>query len=506
MGVNLEKQMLKLHSNVYRNVQSVWIEQDVLVPDVKPDVIKVIKVEAIPFVRNSEIVSDGVIRVTGETTYYILYKSEEEKVRSITITYPFNQNITNEYAKKGMSVRVTSSAKNIIYSVPNERKIMIKLELLFAYELSEIKDINMIKKVEGEDIETKTEINKFTNITGVSTEVIDIKEDIVVKDTLPQIGEILTVSANISNEDYKTSYNKILVKGDLLIKIVYLSEDDVKDIYNYSFSVPFTGMVEFENISDDSLFDVKYDLRNLEIIKSADSSNLLNISAEIGVNAVMYDEQEIEYVTDMYSTKSNLKFDTTKLAVLMNQETIKNDIIINETVGDLKGNYKIQDTNLNTESLITRVDTGNLYVDGVLKLDVMLENLDTKMIENKTYDINVNSKVALNRDIDPDTVNIKIGIKKEDIRISNEKIDASIILDVIVHLNNIENILMINDIEEEGLLDDEFYSMYMYIVKKGDTLWDIAKKYKTTVAKIANINNIENENLINIGQKLLIIR
>ena len=32
--------------------------------------------------------------------------------------------------------------------------------------------------------------------------------------------------------------------------------------------------------------------------------------------------------------------------------------------------------------------------------------------------------------------------------------------------------------------------MYMYIVKKGDTLWDIAKKYKTTVSKIANINNI----------------
>ena len=48
--------------------------------------------------------------------------------------------------------------------------------------------------------------------------------------------------------------------------------------------------------------------------------------------------------------------------------------------------------------------------------------------------------------------------------------------------------------------------MYMYIVKKGDNLWSIAKKYKTTVDKIANVNNILDENKIDIGQKLLIIR
>lgn len=42
-----------------------------------------------------------------------------------------------------------------------------------------------------------------------------------------------------------------------------------------------------------------------------------------------------------------------------------------------------------------------------------------------------------------------------------------------------------------------------YIVQKGDTLWSIANKYKTTVSKIKEINNL-NSNLIVIGQKLLI--
>ena len=42
-----------------------------------------------------------------------------------------------------------------------------------------------------------------------------------------------------------------------------------------------------------------------------------------------------------------------------------------------------------------------------------------------------------------------------------------------------------------------------YIVQKGDTLWSIANKYKTTVSKLKDINNL-NSNLIVIGQKLLI--
>ena len=41
-----------------------------------------------------------------------------------------------------------------------------------------------------------------------------------------------------------------------------------------------------------------------------------------------------------------------------------------------------------------------------------------------------------------------------------------------------------------------------YVVKKGDTLTKIAKKYKTTVKQLVKWNNIKNPNLIKIGQKL----
>jgi LysM repeat protein len=42
-----------------------------------------------------------------------------------------------------------------------------------------------------------------------------------------------------------------------------------------------------------------------------------------------------------------------------------------------------------------------------------------------------------------------------------------------------------------------------HIVKKGDTLYDLAKKYKTTVAQLKKVNKLNGDNL-KIGQKLTI--
>ena len=44
-----------------------------------------------------------------------------------------------------------------------------------------------------------------------------------------------------------------------------------------------------------------------------------------------------------------------------------------------------------------------------------------------------------------------------------------------------------------------------YTIKKGDTLWEIARRYGTTVQEIASINNIQNPNLIYPGETIRIL-
>lgn len=46
--------------------------------------------------------------------------------------------------------------------------------------------------------------------------------------------------------------------------------------------------------------------------------------------------------------------------------------------------------------------------------------------------------------------------------------------------------------------------MIIYFVKPGDTLWSIAKRFRSTIDDISRVNNIEDKNSIYPGQQLFI--
>ena len=47
-------------------------------------------------------------------------------------------------------------------------------------------------------------------------------------------------------------------------------------------------------------------------------------------------------------------------------------------------------------------------------------------------------------------------------------------------------------------------SITIYVVQKGDTLWNIAKRYYTTIEELVNVNDIKDPNVIKVGDKILI--
>ena len=57
--------------------------------------------------------------------------------------------------------------------------------------------------------------------------------------------------------------------------------------------------------------------------------------------------------------------------------------------------------------------------------------------------------------------------------------------------------LAISENQKPSTNEEEYY-----IVKYGDTLWAISRRFNTTVDKLVELNNIANRNLINVGQKL----
>ena len=67
---------------------------------------------------------------------------------------------------------------------------------------------------------------------------------------------------------------------------------------------------------------------------------------------------------------------------------------------------------------------------------------------------------------------------------------------------------IIESIEEQPLDMEKIRSMpgiTVYMVKQGDTLWDIAKKFYTTMEEIISMNDLEDDK-VSSGQPLILVK
>ena len=56
--------------------------------------------------------------------------------------------------------------------------------------------------------------------------------------------------------------------------------------------------------------------------------------------------------------------------------------------------------------------------------------------------------------------------------------------------------------EDEENTED--YSVIIYVIKSGDTIWKIAKRFGSTIDDIVRVNGMKNPDRINVGEKIYI--
>ena len=109
------------------------------------------------------------------------------------------------------------------------------------------------------------------------------------------------------------------------------------------------------------------------------------------------------------------------------------------------------------------------------------EKLTKEYPLNSVYSDKNSIKVPTIKSI-PDTVSIKI--KKEETKTTKER-----------------EIEQSSDYKKKKIAEEKNNLKY-HIVKKGDTLSEIANKYNTTISKICSLNRINAKDIIQLGQKI----
>ena len=502
--IETQKEKLSINKLVAEKREIIFAEGDMIVPDSKPDILNTICTSGVVSIYKKE-VQEEKMRIDGTIKTYIMYMPDgsEDTVRGLNASLDFSENIGIQNCKEGMDDITDIKIKSIEAKVLNGRKISMKATLEVNVRIYSKEEVEIINNMENADnIQILKEDLTVNSLVGSGETKIYAKDNIPI-DSIDNLAEILKAEINLVDKDIKISYNKVLTKAEAEVTFMYLTEDN--RINKVTYKIPVVGFIDIQDVTEENLCDVNYEIRNIVIKPNSQEEHSIYVEIEIQAKCSVYEIKQINLIQDMYSPTENLNFETKQILTMTEKQSVKNIKQIREKINlkdieneslidvDVEPNI-INENKINTKILYEgEMNLRFIFVNQRMQIDIK----ETKIPFEYTVE-NLQNGESLN-------TNNCLEIKSKDFIIQDGgDINCNIDMETNTNMYRTANINMIDSIQEDGEREEQDYSIMMYIVKKGDTLWKIAKEFGSTIDGIARVNGIEDKNLIFPGQKLFI--
>ncbi|MCD8019924.1 MAG: DUF3794 domain-containing protein [Clostridiales bacterium] len=513
----VQSSVLKMEKNV-----QITIDQDMNVPDTKPDVEKIVESRGEVHIDEIEIMTDR-LRIRGAFLVQILYISTEndQKIAHMEHEFSLEEFMNVEGAEATDTAKVTADLEDLTVSVINSRKCGIRSVLFFHIHISETTfvecTIGVEKAVGKKDlVQCLYEPTSMTEVVMYKKDIQRIRTDVSLPAGKPNIREILWNSMELRDVDVRMMEGKLQIRGELFLFILYCSEDDSDPVQYYDWEVPFNNELECSDSQENLIGNISVTLGNRQASIKADEDGEprnVEVDAVMELDLKAYREFQMPLLKDMYANHRKLQLKTRpiKFENLMFQNKAKTKINHRIASGsdphrflqvlNVEGNVRIEDFGYKDEGIA---------VEGLIFCKVMyIAGDDGAPVQSKEVVIPFEYVVETQP---VDTSN------RCEIRGVLEQISGYVVDGNEMEIRAVTGIYVIGfarmememiDEVEEGPLDEEemarIPSITGYIVKKGDTLWTIAKQYGTTIQKIKQYNEAVEEPPA-LGRKLFLMK
>lgn len=502
--IEAQRENLSINKLIAEKKEIIFAEGDMIVPDSKPDILNTICTSGVVSIYKKE-AQDEKVRLDGAINTYIMYMPDgtDDMVRGLNTTIDFSENLSVQNCKEGMNVISDVNVKSIEGKVINGRKIGIKAALEVTLKIYLNEDVEVINEIQNEnDIQILKEDMTVDSLVGQGETKIYAKDNIQI-DNMDNLAEILKAQVCITDKDIKISYNKVLTKSEADIRIMYLTEDNRINCVMYK--IPVVGFIDIQNVTEENICDVNYEIRNIIIKPNSQEEHSIYVEIEIGVACYVYEKKQINLIQDMYSPAQNIEFEKKQIMAMTNKQNVTDVKSIREKVNfkDIEG-LSLIDVDVMPMIINENKINSKILYEAELNLKFIFQNSRTQ-ITIKDAKIPFEYTVENLQNGENLNTNSNVEIKSKDFIIQDGgDINCNIDVQTDTSMYRSANINMIDRIEEKGDREEQDYSIVIYIVKKGDTLWNIAKEFGSTVDSIARANGIEDRNKIYPGQKLYI--
>ncbi|MCC5912036.1 MAG: DUF3794 domain-containing protein [Clostridiaceae bacterium] len=516
MTVELMKDILKVDQVIGKNTVQAIIEGDILAPDAKPDITRVVGVDGNVQVTKRE-TQDNKIVVEGTVQFKVLYASDkgEEPLYSIDSATEFKQDIEIEGITAQMKNEVNVEVEHIDFNLNNDRKISVKAVINLEGTGIEETQVEITKDLEGlEDIEVLKETLQYTDIIGTNTSDTLVKDAFELEEDLPEVKEVLSWHAIPVEKETKITDGKVIVGGALILEVLYSGDDEEKPLNVIKKEMPFTHFVEIPEAYSDMEYKLKMKMEDLytDIKENADGLHkVLEVEGIVKIEAVVMETQRREVVVDAYSPTRPLEVKRSSLELKENLGIHRSQVLLRETL-ELPNSLPpmAQIFSVNAKPIVTDYSLmeNKVVLEGVLETHVIYTAEEgLQPIYSYMQEIPFRHSVDIDGVKGNMEADIELLVQELDYsRINEEQLEVKINVGTTCQAYCKKTIEVVSEVEElaEAVDITKRPSLTIYFFQEDDSLWKVAKKYNTTLESIMTANEIEHPEDVKAGDQIII--
>ena len=121
---------------------------------------------------------------------------------------------------------------------------------------------------------------------------------------------ILRSELSFIPDDSRAIENKLMLKGEAVLKVLYITDIESGSQDTMSFNIPVSQIIDVPGIDEGTVNDISVDVMSYDIsLKSEfdEGSTLLNLDARLCACVRAFEDREIVIIDDAYSTEYELE-------------------------------------------------------------------------------------------------------------------------------------------------------------------------------------------------------
>jgi hypothetical protein len=509
MDYRFKQEKLLLDETIFNDRKEQAVDLDFSLPDYCTDIQKILKCQLYPKINSCNF-SEGRLDIEGVTRMTLIYLDPSgSSVRICEHDLPFACSFLLDEMASDIIFYAYTKAEYVNCRAVSSRRLDIHGAFSIYVKVNNKKSEDILVGIEGDGIQERKITSKMSQVSGMGMGQFSINEVLELASDKPEIESIIHTSADVVLTDYEVNTDSVILRGNAIVKMLYMSDLNTGSLESVEYSVPINQVISVQGVTPDSVCDIKLKVIGHEMqVHGGDlaQNSLFDVNVNIITTIVGYEDKEQDMLIDIYSTDYEIEpsYKNIDLPIILggiNENYIgKNIIDLNERV------LRILDIWSEVISLNCEKAEEGLLIKGKINLSILgLNENDIPIYQEKTIDFaySKNINIAfddLNFNADANIISLGYRLTGE----NKVEIKTEVKISAVVYARN--KCKMISDIsldEDNPKQKDDLPALTIYYADEGEEVWNIARKYCTSVDTIKSQNELQ-EDVISKRSMLLI--